>query len=91
MASCRTYKALGIAFESESDEVSKNMIDEIFDPKYVEGMLDMSQIFTNNRLKNNLFCVSLKHKLRLSFWREPGDLKCPLCGKPIDKKRDHIF
>ena len=63
---CRTYKGLGIVLEREGDEVSKNMINEILDPKYVQQMLDMSRIFAKNRLKNNLFCVSLKRKLRLN-------------------------
>ena len=51
----------------------------------------MSRLFPQNRLKNKLFNINLKRKLRLDLWHEPGAHKCPLCGRDTDRKGDHLF
>ena len=67
------------------------MLPEILDPKLAQGLLDMSRQSYKNRYKNDLFSINLKRKLRLDLWHEPGVHKCPLCGKEMDNKGDHLF
>ena len=73
------------------DPISVNMLPELLDPKYGMGLLDCSRIYPENRLKNDLFSINLKRKLRLDLWPGTGPLKCPLCKNDFDRKGDHLF
>src|SRR6056300_894410 len=77
--------------ESLLDPVSQNMIDEILDPKMGMALVDMSRIPVTNRLKNDIFDINLKRKLRLDLWPGSGELKCPKCKEAFDRKGDHLF
>ena len=72
VASCRSYEFLKHAFDQEGDTISKNMLPEILDSKFAQGLLDLSRLHPQNRYKNELFSACLKRKLHIDLWHGTG-------------------
>ncbi len=79
--------------ESLADEGTKGMLEDVLDRKMSMAMIDMSRIPLRNRLKNDLFTILLKRKLRLDLWPSSDETPfvCPLCKQTVDRKGDHCF
>ena len=94
---CRERIATSLAqrltqsFKTIVDDDSVHNVEEILHNRLGIGLLDLDRSTPKNRQPNSLFNYNLRRCLRLNLWDTDGDLTCPMCKNPCDKKGDHLY